>query len=54
MSSQAATLSRRRRIGWGWVRYALLIMVALFFIMPIYVMVVTALKPAAGSLLEGA
>lgn len=45
MTGHAIAGSRRRSFGWGWMRYVLLIGVALFMIMPIYVMVVTALKP---------
>jgi glucose/mannose transport system permease protein len=46
MTGQAIAGSTRRRFGWGWLRYVLLIGVALFMIVPVYVMVVTALKPS--------
>jgi glucose/mannose transport system permease protein len=46
MTGHAIAGSHRRRFSWGWLRYVLLIAVALFMIMPIYVMLVTALKPS--------
>ena len=52
MTGHAIAGSRRRRFGWGWMRYVLLIAVALFMIMPIYVMVVTALKPSTAVSLQ--
>jgi glucose/mannose transport system permease protein len=52
MSSHAIAGSKRRGFGWGWLRYVLLIAVALFMIMPIYVMLVTALKPSTAVSLQ--